>query len=232
MASFPAEFGHDCLDLLYKGYTQNGFYYIYPDGASFIKAFCDQETNGGGWTVFQQRFDGSVDFFRDWNSYKEGFGDFGSEFWLGNDDIHKITLQDSQLLIELEDFNGETAHAFYDTFRVGSEGEKYVLHLGEFTGTGGDSMSSMHNGMKFSTKDQDNDDYSNSCAQTYTGAWWYGSCHLANLNGQYGVDTYGKGINWQEWKGHDHSLKATAMKVRPRRGETLLHNNQHPSKPI
>lgn len=50
MAFFPAEFGHDCLDLLYKGYTQNGFYYIYPDGASFIKAFCDQETNGGGWT--------------------------------------------------------------------------------------------------------------------------------------------------------------------------------------
>ena len=185
-----------------------------------------------GWTVFQRRFDGSVDFFRDWNSYKEGFGDFGSEFWLGNDDIHKITLQDSQLLIELEDFNGETAHAFYDSFRVGSEGEKYVLHLGEFTGTGGDSMSSMHNGMKFSTKDQDNDDYSNSCAQTYTGAWWYGSCHLANLNGQYGVDTYGKGINWQKWKGHDHSLKATAMKVRPRRGETLLHNTQHPSKPI
>ena len=82
--------------------------------------------------------------------------------------------------------------------------------------------------MKFTTKDQDNDiQGSYSCAQRYTGAWWYGSCHFANLNGQYGVDTYGKGINWQTWKGHAHSLKATTMKVRPRRGETLLHNTQH-----
>ena len=43
----------------------------------------------------------------------------------------------------------------------------------------------MHNGMKFSTKDVDNDAYSGSCAQIYHGAWWFEECHYSNLNGEY-----------------------------------------------
>ena len=214
----------DCLDLLHRGYTEDAVYGINPDGHGFITVLCDQQTNGGGWIVLQRRLDGSVDFYRDWNNYKQGFGDFMSDFWLGNDNIHTITIQDSQLLVELKDFDDATAHASYASFHVGSETEKYKVQVTEFSGTAGDSMS-YHSEMLFSTHDQDNDLWGTNCAQSFTGAWWYNSCHRSNLNGHYGDNTQGKGVNWKVWRGQTYSLKETAMKVKPLRGNAykILH---------
>ena len=62
-------------------------------------------TDGGGWTVFQRRLDGPVDFHRDWKAYKEGFGSLSGEFWLGNDNLHRLTdVNDVMLRVDLEDF--------------------------------------------------------------------------------------------------------------------------------
>lgn len=43
--------------------------------------------------VFQRRSDGSVDFYRDWESYRRGFGSLLGEFWLGNENLHALTSQ-------------------------------------------------------------------------------------------------------------------------------------------
>ena len=126
----------DCHELLQAGRTQSGVYTINPDGKNEFEVFCDQKTNGGGWVVFQKRFHGLVDFFRDWASYRVGFGNLTGEFWLGLDKIHRLTsLKRTILLVNLGDFNGASAHAMYDRFQVSSEENLFELHdLGKYSG--------------------------------------------------------------------------------------------------
>ena len=86
-----------------------------------------------------------------------------------------------------------------------------------FAGTAGDSFSG-HRGLPFSTKDQDNDSWSSSCAVSYKGAWWYSACHASNLNGVYhhgAHSSYADGVNWSAWNGHNYSAKRAEMKIRP-----------------
>jgi len=74
-------------------------------------------------------------------------------------------------------------------------------------------------GHKFSTRDQDNDVYSGSCAVQYKGAWWYQICHDSNLNGLYlggNHTSYADGVEWKDWKGYHYSLRFTEMKIKYR----------------
>ena len=86
-----------------------------------------------------------------------------------------------------------------------------------FLGTAGDSLAWHHN-MSFSTKDQDNDQTTGSCAIWSEGAWWYNKCHDSNLNGRYlngSHSSYANGVNWAHWKGHYYSFKRAEMKIKP-----------------
>ena len=101
-------------------------YIIKPDNLFAVDVFCDQTTAGGGWTVFQKRLDGSVNFYLDWNDYQHGFGNLSGEFWLGLDKIHLLTSDNNNMLcVDLEDFEGNTAYAEYNMLGVRSENEKY-----------------------------------------------------------------------------------------------------------
>ena len=91
-----------------------------------MEVLWNMTTDGDGWTVFQRRLDGSVDFYHDWASYREGFGDLNGEFWLGNDNLHRLTAADDVMLrVDLEDFDGNIMITYteYTTFKVADEGD-------------------------------------------------------------------------------------------------------------
>ncbi|XP_030391426.1 ficolin-1-like [Gopherus evgoodei] len=209
----------NCKELLARGKIMSGWYTIYPHDCNAMTVLCDMDTDGGGWIVFQRRVDGSVNFYRDWNSYKRGFGSQLSEFWLGNDNIHLLTsLGPQELHVDLRDFDNNYTFALFSSFRVAEESSKYMLFIGPFVnGTAGDSLTD-HNGMMFTTYDQDNDVSEINCAETYKGAWWYRGCHMSNLNGLYlkgAHESYADGVNWASNKGYQYSYKMAEMKMRP-----------------
>ena len=176
------------------------------------------ETDGGGWTVFQRRQDGSVDFYRNWTDYEDGFGNLTGEFWLGLGKINHLTKEQSNTLrVDLGDFDGNTSYAQYTTFSVGNSTTEYTLTVGGYSGTAGDSLAS-HNGRKFSTRDNNNGYYyTGFCAPYYQGAWWFEHCFSSHLNGLYYHNpniSFENGIIWSTWKGWSYSLEFTEMKTR------------------
>ena len=186
------------------------------------------ETDGGGWTVFQRRQDGSVDFNRGWVDYERGFGNLSGEFWLGLSKVHRLTRDEiNTLRVDLGDFESNTAYAQYSTFSIGDDITEYTLNVGGYSGTAGDGLitdatygaTHNHSGMKFSTKDNDNDKLTtDSCALGFNGAWWFNNCMQSHLNAPYhpngGPVKDWTGILWYDWKGNTYSLKFTEMKVR------------------
>ena len=161
-------------------------YKIRPDNGPSFQVYCDMSTDGGGWTVFQRRIDGTENFYRNWLAYKTGFGKLNGNFWLGLEKIHRITAKDSRhiLRVEVRHKNGKNGYAKYTTFRVSDESDKYRLTVGGYSGNAGDSLA-YHNGMFFSTYDRDNDEWPLNCAKNTRGAWWQKSCQYSNLNGNY-----------------------------------------------
>ena len=127
---------YNCGEIYKSGQRKGGVHTIKPD-ADFpaFDVFCDQTRAGGGWTVFQKRVDGSVEFFLNWSDYKVGCGDPNGESWLRLENIRRLTSDDNSMLrVDLEDFKGNTAYAEYNKFGVMSENDKYKLKLGSYSG--------------------------------------------------------------------------------------------------
>uniref|UniRef100_A0A1B8Y715 Fibrinogen C-terminal domain-containing protein n=1 Tax=Xenopus tropicalis TaxID=8364 RepID=A0A1B8Y715_XENTR len=172
--------------------------------------------------VFQRRMDGSVDFFREWDSYKRGFGHQNGEFWLGNENLHLLTATGNfQLRVDLTDFSEQHTYATYSNFSIARESQNYTLSLGSFTGgDAGDSLSG-HRNKGFTTKDRDNDSHPTiNCSDDFQGGWWYDSCILSSLNGLYlpgDLTTYLRynGAIWSSGRGYQYSYKVSTMKFRP-----------------
>ncbi|KAG8436826.1 hypothetical protein GDO86_007782 [Hymenochirus boettgeri] len=211
----------DCQHAKESGFSISGIYLIKPDNAnSHIQIWCENSLDPGGWAVIQRRTDGAINFFRNWETYKKGFGNIDAEYWLGLENIYQLTNQDNyRLLIELEDWSSKKVYAEYSSFRLEPENDFYRLRLGTYQGNAGDSMV-WHNGKQFTTLDRDKDAYSGNCAHFHKGGWWYNACAHANLNGVWyrGGHYRSKhqdGIFWAEYRGGSYSLKAVKMLIRP-----------------
>ncbi|XP_078479269.1 fibroleukin-like, partial [Lampetra planeri] len=223
----------DCAEIYRLGIKESGIYTIQPDlHRPALEAKCDMETAGGGWTVIQNRQDGSLDFNKTWQEYKEGFGGPQGEHWLGNAVLFALTSTGQhQLRIELEDWYQQRRHAIYNNFKVATESQRYRLTAREYSGDAGNALSYSkrynHDGRSFSTADRDHDRYAaGNCGQYYGSGWWFDACLAANLNGRYYRGRYSgvtNGIYWGTWyiltdgrTGERYSFKRVEMKTRPR----------------
>ena len=137
-----------------SGLHDDGIYKIDPDGLGEFRVYCDMQTDRGGWTVFQRRQDGSVDFYLGWADYKAGFGNLSGEFWLGLDKLHRLTPsgQNHTLRIDLTNFYQEEAFAKYENFSISSETDKYRLNIGNFTGKCWVNLKKTSNNSMFNNK--------------------------------------------------------------------------------
>ncbi|XP_069460149.1 angiopoietin-related protein 6 [Ambystoma mexicanum] len=211
----------DCAEALRSGQGKSGIFILKPLNINqMMQVWCDQQYDQGGWTVIQRRQDGSVNFFATWQNYKQGFGNMDGEYWLGLENLHWLTNQDSyKLLILMEDWQGRQVFAEYDHFSVEPESDFYRLRLGNYRGNAGDSLS-WHNDKQFSTLDKDRDAYTGNCAHYQKGGWWYNMCAHSNLNGVWYKgghyrSRYQDGVYWAEFRGGAYSLKKVAMMIKP-----------------
>jgi len=163
-------------------------------------------------------------FYKTFAEYQEGFSANG-EVWIGLDKLHQLTSEHSySLKITMTDYDGKKYRAVYEQFEVGS-GNGYRLTLGKFNAarsTLGDSLLSAGyniNGIKFSTKDRDQDKHIVlHCAKSWTGGWWYKACAWAHPTGlssatkkndnKYVTYYYGgeRGISWDSWSEAEYLL--------------------------
>lgn len=228
VANYKDVKGYSCVDLMNGGMRESGVYYLQIRGTTywFLKVYCEQNIADGGWTVIHRRDDFGIpaeNFNRDWNDYKNGFGDPSKEFWLGNENIYMLTNNDDYMLrVELEDFDGNKRYAQYSHFKIYSEAEYYKLEIDGYEGNAGDSLNDPwygSNNSPFSTYNRDNDRSSLNCASMLKGGWWWKSCGRG-LNGLYLHDpqdlTARQGIVWFRWRGWDYTLKRASMMIKPK----------------
>ena len=175
--------------------------------------------DGQGWITFLRRVDDEHHFTRrNWTAYKDGFGNPSASFWLGLQTIHLLTKDRPAVMrVELEAWDGEQRYTQYSFFRVDGEDLAYRLQVDGYTGTAGDGLH-IHNGMRFSTLDRDNDEHPGDCARHHGGGWWYWRCFHSLLTSEYvldGVDVKDDhGLQWVPWKGKNYSYKRAEMKLR------------------
>merc|ERR1740131_65490 len=145
--------------------TGSGMYPIWI-GGYYINVYCDFQTDGGGWTVLQKRGDNGnpEDFFyRNWTDYEQGFGNPEEDYWVGLRYWNIITQsEDVQMLISLEDVEGNKIEASYTNFKISDWHDNYRMTF--YAAESKYDSLTYSKGQQFSTRDRDNDGSDYNCA--------------------------------------------------------------------
>ncbi|CAN2389114.1 Fibrinogen-related domains (FReDs) [Pristimantis euphronides] len=206
-------FTRDCEELYLLGHKKSGVYVIRPEGSTYLVVQCYMY-DCGGWTVIQRNnFDTVITWSVSWTTYQYGFGNILWNHYLGNHYIQLLTAQKwNKVRFLLVDAQNRTRRADYDNFYLTKEADKYRLRLGTYEGDAGDALSSedhknLHDNMRFSTFDDDNDRLANTnCANENGGGWWFDSCYDAHLNNK------GR-LHWKPLC--DHNCRSSLILIRP-----------------
>jgi len=150
-----------------------------------------------GWIIIHQHLGYTFDWQLPWADYKAGIGSIGGDFWLGLEKVHLLTSsQPYRLRAEVQQWSTNLwFSAEYWSFQIGDElNDKYRLEVSGYSGDAGDALAYEgdengngkfgnynHNGMAFSTHDQDNDETTGNCASYFDGGCWYKNCYFVCL---------------------------------------------------
>ncbi|XP_060081549.1 uncharacterized protein LOC132560862 [Ylistrum balloti] len=199
-----------CVELYNSGTRDSGVYTIAPPGHQPLKVVCNM-TDGGGWTVLQHRYDGSVTFNRTWTDYVTGFGDLHGDFWFGLENIHMLTSQGVQVIIDMITITGKSIRYSYDHFEVKDASTSYQLSVSNDTSVYGrrEQRLEYNNGHIFSTPDRPDE---HKCSSHGSG-WWFKYCTYFNINGIIGLVESDYGLAIRDGV-MDVLLNETIMKVR------------------
>ena len=211
--------GKSCRHWRDLGFVKSGIYNINPDGQDVITVYCDQMSDGGGWTVFQRRTSPfKLDSRRGWLDYENGFRDGAGlqkgEFWLGLRNLHRVSLTVPngamlRMRIELQASGGHTGYATFDNFSITGPADNYRWSMTTYSGNIGNSIYgySHHqawnqNGMQFTTYDRDHDTSPHTCG---SGAgFWFNWCGHAHLNAA-------ARPHWHSWPHTLNTIGSTMM---------------------
>ncbi|XP_067686876.1 fibrinogen-like protein 1 [Haliotis asinina] len=188
----------DCNDGFISGHYNNmkDVFTIHPTASTYpFQVYCEMEW--GGELFFLRRAVNApyVNFSRGWEDYRDGFGELSanSNFWLGNEKVHLITISRDHLL-GIEGIMAEPPEInqwnyrqhFYHMFKVSHERDGYRFSVSYHYPKAGDHilddcMSDLE-GMPFSTID--NDTSAGGCTGAYMSGWWFKNCSLCNPTGE------------------------------------------------
>ena len=155
--------------------------------------------------LVQRNVDGSNAFNRSWAEFKVGFNDSRGNYWLGNDQLHQLTMNYRyKLRFDLQVRSDHSwRYAEYSSFVVSSEADNYRMQVSGYSGNAGDWFS-YNNNDEFTTYDRDNDRISRNCAVENVGGFWYKNCAYASVNAM-------KGNGYDDFEWHSLQLESTRM---------------------